>query len=314
MNMSKTVSVFFDTNILESRDSDSLLSFYGLRIPKTPFYDVIQCIDEFGLWENVEILIPDMVVMELKHHLNKEYKNTITQMQKKIQHYKERLGSLAEIDCTINTPCGDYIDYVNDLFEDFFASTRNHSRIIESKKDSVTMKRLIEKASKTEAPFSVAGSNGKKYTDAGFKDAVIYETIVEYISSNNTIGILFTEDKDYGIAVNDFKLISVKNDDKTKAFDEFKQIIKSHFNILEQDDFEVKLKNPYIKSRILEEAGLQYDDYNFIKIIPGTYHSDDENIYADIVVRINNDKLIIRVEYNSIANEISGEYIDQFEE
>lgn len=98
--MSKTVSVFFDTNILESRDSDSLLSFYGLRIPKTPFYDAIQCIDE--------------------------------------------LGSLAEIDCTINTPCGDYIDYVNDLFEDFFASTRNHSRIIESKKDSVTMKRLIE--------------------------------------------------------------------------------------------------------------------------------------------------------------------------
>lgn len=45
-----------------------------------------------------------------------------------------------------------------------------------------------------------------------------------------------------------------------------------------------------------------------------TYHSDDENIYADIVVRINNDKLIIRVEYNSVANEISGEYIDQFEE
>ena len=59
---------------------------------------------------------------------------------------------------------------------------------------------------------------------------------------------------------------------------------------------------------------MQYDDYNFIKIIPGTYHSDDENIYADIVGRINNDKLIIRVEYNSIANEISGEYIDQFEE
>ena len=312
--MKKTISVFFDTNILESRDSDSLLSFSELKIPKTPFYDVIRCIDEFGLWESVELLIPDMVVMELKHHLNKEYKNKITQMQKAIQQYQERLGSLAEIDCTINTSCDDYSEYVNSLFEDFFATARNHSRIIESKKDSTIMKRLIEKATKTEAPFSMAGGNGKKYTDAGFKDAVIYETIVEYISNNDTIGILFTQDKDYGVAVDTFKLISVKLDNKEKAFEEFKQIIKTHFNILEQDDFEAKLKDTYIKSRILEEAGLRFDDYNFIKIIPGTYRSDEETIYADIVVRINNDKLIIHVEYNRIANEIAAEYMDQYEE
>ena len=90
--------------------------------------------------------------------------------------------------------------------------------------------------------------NGKKYTDAGFKDAVIYETIVEYISSNDTIGILFTQDKDYGVAVDTFKLISVKHDNKEKAFEEFKQIIKTHFNILEQDDFEAKLKSCAEKS------------------------------------------------------------------
>lgn len=312
--MKKTISVFFDTNVLESRDSDSLLSFSELKIPKTPFYDVIRCIDEFGLWENVELLIPDMVVMELKHHLNKDYKIKINQMQKEIQQYKDRLGSLVEIDCTISQSCDDYTEYVNGLFEDFFATARNHSRIIESKKDSTTMKRLIEKATKTEAPFSIAGGNGKKYTDAGFKDAVIYETIVEYISSNDTIGILFTQDKDYGVAVDTFKLISVKHDNKEKAFEEFKQIIKTHFNILEQDDFEAKLKDPYIKSRILEEAGLRYDDYNYIKIISGTYRSDEETIYADIVVRINNDKLIIHVEYNRIANEIAAEYIDQYEE
>ena len=138
MNMKKTISVFFDTNILESRDSDSLLSFSELKIPKTPFYDVIRCIDEFGLWESVELLILDMVVMELKHHLNKEYKIKITQMQKVIQQYKDRLGSLAEIDCTINKSCDDYTEYVNGLFEDFFATARNHSKIIESKKDSIT--------------------------------------------------------------------------------------------------------------------------------------------------------------------------------
>lgn len=176
------------------------------------------------------------------------------------------------------------------------------------------MNKLIEKAIKMETPFSTVNGNGKRYTDAGFKDAVIYETISEYIRSSDTIGIFFTQDKDYKALPSNFKLISVKHDDKSKAFEEFKKFIKDHFNILEQDDFEAKLKDPYIKSRILEEADLQYNDYNFIKIISGTYRSDEENMYADIVVRINDDKLVIHVEYNRIANEITAEYIGPFEE
>lgn len=310
----KTVSVFFDTNIMECRDNNSLLSFSELKIPKTPFYDVIKFLDDYELWENVEILIPDMVVMELKHHLIKECKNSIATMSKDIQQYKDKLGCLAEIDCMLTLSYDKYIDYVDGLFEDFFTSTRNHSKIIEAKKDSATMQRLIEKATKTEAPFSTAGAKGKKYTDAGFKDAVIYETIVEYINKNDSFGILFTQDKDFGIGVPDFKLINVKPDNKSKAFEDFKDIIKSHFNILEQDDFETKLKDSYIKCRILEEAGLQYNDYSFVRTIPGSYHSDEENLYADIIIRVNNDKLILHVEYNRIANEISAEYVDQYEE
>lgn len=95
MNMKKSVSVFFDTNILESRNKNSLKSFSEINIPKSPFYDVIQLINEYELWDSVEILIPDMVVMELKYHLNNEYKNIIDQMKNEIQQYKERLGCLA---------------------------------------------------------------------------------------------------------------------------------------------------------------------------------------------------------------------------
>lgn len=311
--MKKTISIFFDTNILEGRSTNTLLSFSELKIPKTPFYDVIKYIDDFELWGSVEILIPDMVVMELKHHLIKEYNSNIAELKEKIQQYKELFGSLMEIDYSIITSEDIYIKYVDSLFVDFFDSSRNHSKIIETKKDGITMRRLIEKAAKTEHPFSAAGGNGKKYTDAGFKDAVIYETIVEYINCNNTIGILFTGDKDYRSTVADFKIINVNHNDKSKSFEDFKRIIKKHFNILEQNDFEVKLKDDYLKGRILEEANLKFDNYNLIMIIPGTYRINEEYICADIIVRINDDKLRIHVEYNYIANEVSAEFIDQCE-
>lgn len=312
--MKKKISIFFDTNTLESRSENTLLSLSELKIPITPFYDIIKCIDDFGLWNYVEILIPDMVVMEMKHHLIKEYDESLNEMQTNIQQYKNTFGSLIEIHYDVITSADAYIEYVNGLFDDFFDSTRNHSKIIESKKDSTTMKRLIEKATKTEAPFSIAGGKGKKYTDAGFKDAVIYETIIEHINCNDTIGILFTQDKDYGSISSGFKLINVNCYNKSKSVEDFKKIIKKQFNIMEQDDFVIKLKDDYIKSRVLEEARLQYDDYDFVKIIPETYKNDEENIISDIVIRIDEDLLRLHVEYNRIANEVSAENMGQYEE
>lgn len=310
----KRICVFFDTNILEKRGGDSLLSLSRIDFPKEPFYDVVRFLDDNDLWEDVDLLIPDMVVMEIKHHMITDFQKKSNSLDESINSYKNTFGELIDISSTLLMKPDDYPAYVDELFVELFRSPKNHLHIVECQKDSETMDILIEKAIKTKAPFSESGSKNKKYTDAGFKDAVIYETIVKHINDNDAIGIFFTQDHDYGDTPKEFKLIRVLPDNKAPAFEDFKLIVKKHFNILEQDDFEAKLKDPYIKSRILEEADLRFDDYNFIKIISGTYHSDEENIYADIVVRINNDKLIIRVEYNRVANEIAAEYIDQFEE
>lgn len=90
--MSREISIFLDTNIIQSffdgkNGSSVFLDSLGIR---SDFHTLTKFIDENDLSNKVEICIPEIVVLEMKQHMKDGF---LKQRQKLQDHLKEHKKS-----------------------------------------------------------------------------------------------------------------------------------------------------------------------------------------------------------------------------
>lgn len=302
--------IYFDTNTLECRHSGK--SLYLSQFTVNPlYYEIEDLIRNMGLTNKVEICIPDIVWFELQGHLVNHFKSEKNSMEAKIDAFRKSFGYLAEVSCEFKC-CrteSEYSDYANNIAQDFLSSPRVNARIISCPKDEETVQQIIQQAIHSVRPFRTAKAGGKEYTDAGFKDALIFNTIVMH--TKNHLGIFISSDNDFSELFEDMRANNLK---MCRSAKDVQFILLQGFNIVSADIIESLLKSDnYLMQRILSECELDTNAYvTGLKII--SCETVEDSVDVNFIALINGEKQSFDITYNMNANELLEASCEVFDE
>lgn len=302
--------IYFDTNILECRHSGK--SLYLSQFTVNPlYYEIEDLIRNMGLIDKVEICIPDVVWLELQEHLINCFKSEKNSMESKIDAFRKSFGNLAEISCEFKD-CStevDYIDYVKDIAQSFLDNPRVNAKVIASPKDEKTVQQIIGQAIHSVRPFRTAKAGGKEYTDAGFKDVMIYNTILTH--TGNQLGILVSNDGDFSEIFNNIRTNNLRRCSNTK---EVQVVLSQEFNVMSPDMIEWILKSDsYLMQRILSECELDENAHVAgLKILSRT--PEEDRVSVNFVALVNGERQSFDITYNISANELLDASCESLEE
>lgn len=295
------ISIYFDTNMLERRHSNSALFLSELSI-NPEYYEIENMIRDLSLSKKVEICIPEIVWMEIKKHLKEFYRSEKDSMIAKMAQYRMSFGSIADITCEFNDITNDsqYEEYLEQITQDFLENPKVSAKIIPYPKDQDTICEIIDKAMYTVAPFVKVNKGKKEYTDAGFKDALIYETLLK--NTNDHLCILVSNDSDFD---NLFCINCSTNLKLCKTAKDVKETLISNFDIDNKDVLITEIKNDkYFISNALTTFGYDKDiDYS-IKEIRVVNISEDKEAKFELDLVVDGIDEIFTVLYNITAKEI----------
>jgi len=264
----KKYTIILDTNILGNYKKGSLQvsDFNYLQIDKDAFLSLIKFIQNNQLLKDVEIAFSKISIEEIKHHQNELFKNK----KEKLVRLINELSSVG----TSNTNLED-LDYEKHLSDKARAFAGVYGlKVLEYPPDSC-LKKLIEKALKHKKPFY------KKDSDSGFKDALIWESIIHYAKENPDREYIFlTTDPDFSqdleeefmseteseiiikSSVLDVKKILVEKATLKTHFDKMSQIYSEKFKIIE-DGVNEKFRNIIVEGDMLDIERISLNKYLF---------------------------------------------------
>ena len=303
------VNIYFDTNSLEIRHSGNALFLSELAIQKD-YFELEKIIVDWNLQDKVKICIPEIVWLEIKKHLKDCFISTKQSMEDKIKEYRKTFGSTIEINYEFKEAVLDYEQYLEEITNNFLSNPLVSAQIISCPKDNETVSKIITKAMHTTPPFVKVKKGSKEYTDAGFRDALIYETLL--CDSENNLGILISNDTDF----NELFEKTSPNLLLCKSVKEAIEKIVYNFDILTVDVIEAKIKdNEYLLKWILLDVGFnQEDEYRFDKIIKLEKVDEGLPIPIKFSMFVNNEKFIFDILYEIKSNELISASYNFFDE
>lgn len=224
---------------------------------KNIYYDVEKLIQELGLEKNVNLCIPEIVWLEMKHHLISHYNKTRDNMTNTLANYRKSFGDLVEISYDFKHK-KEYSEIVEEITDTFVNDRKCTLKIIPYPRDKDTLQDIIIRAIQSKDPFKKVKSNKKTYTDAGLKDTLIVHTIIN--NTKNHYGIFITNDKDFDTA-----FYSIDNVKLFNNFTDVKGYLLELFNIVSEDrlDAILKDKDNYIRNRILTDCKFSENSYTY---------------------------------------------------
>lgn len=161
-------------------------------------------------------------------------------------------------------------------------------------------------------PFKIAKANGKEYTDAGFKDAIIFNTLLK--NTGEQLGIFISNDNDFLELFHESRRSNLKicKDDK-----ELRLILSQEFNVISADMIDGILKtDSYLMKRILSECRMDENaQIHQLEIVSCKTLEDDVNV--EFVALVDGIKYFFDIKYNMDANELleaSNEFWEESEE
>ncbi len=250
--MYDNIYIYFDTNAIETRVGKKLF-VSQIRLSRL-YYEIEKLIKDLQLEKQVHICIPEVAWLEMLEHMKMCYKSEKQSMMEKISEIKKLFGDLVDIDIqfALAEEESSYNSFIKKLESEMLEDSKFLAEIIPFPKDKRTMQVLFEKATQSISPFTKARKGKKEYSDAGFKDALIFETMVHH--TKNGMGILATEDIDYeGV----FKCAQIDNFRCIETVEELKTILLENYNIMDTRYLESQIQeNEYLFERILEESGI----------------------------------------------------------
>lgn len=187
------IEIFFDTSSIRP----SLKNYVDFRL-NTIFQDFIDFIGSKDLNENISINICQIVVMEIEKQIKDEYKKNI-----------ETLKCFPSITVENYKAESEYIDNLNTNISNYMVE--NQINVVDIPISSESYMNIINRAVNKKKPF-VGGDKGD--SDKGFKDAIQWETILEYSKNvKSTYFVLVTGNKcDFAqILEREFSDITKKN-------------------------------------------------------------------------------------------------------
>jgi hypothetical protein len=188
--------IVFDTNSLRSTEAGEVAySFFAFG---RPFQMVEEFILEKDLSEDIHIAIPTWAIEELKDQKQIQYKKDIAEFEK----LATRLSGMPHIP-EITIPDGDFdcSNYIRQKSEEFLdTKTIRLMGIPEALANTVlqNMMQRVMKEERAKHPFVHAKRGNKTYKDAGFKDNLIWESLLHFPDVENYDKVIFlTGDSDY---------------------------------------------------------------------------------------------------------------------
>lgn len=251
------ISVFIDTNVAQSFVGNNVF-LSRLGVPNE-YYNLISFLTESRLDSKVTVFFPEVVVNEMKAHMKKCFDSCIAEIDRSTTSYSKIFGDLIDIQYTISVKKEDYPEYVDRVFAEFFSNPRNACHIAEFPHNESIVGTLLEKAIAGVRPFFTGKVGGKNHSDAGFKDSLIAETIFSHCNEAKTIGILISNDGDYGTVFEN----RLHKGSKFVLFRSYKDTIdalKEYYCTDPSDMVQRKFEeDTYLHERILDEANVQLD-------------------------------------------------------
>ncbi len=317
MSKFNKIFVFLDTNVLETRLPGGTM-FLSDFVPSREFNLFKTFITENNLQEKVYVAVPELVISEIQQHMVECFRSKVSSLNDQIENHKKHFGDLLDIEYTLRVQDINEYDRLTRSFLNNFCS---NIQIIPTPIDEATIKRVIDKAIHTSTPFVKPKTpNGQKeYSDAGFKDALIYETFVSNIG-NADLNLFVSNDSDFiplfSTEIENIKLCS--------NFEEAISVIKQNFDITIEQDIVTKIKNDdYLKQTVATESGLSVNTDErlafdqLLEIQKNSSPDNDENdpfvFKIKFYMYVGMNKYLFMVEYDPEANEVISASIDDEE-
>lgn len=198
--MESNVFIYFDTNFLRSTDGDNVNydSFYFGK----NYYNIKRFLDISILTNNVKLGVSKIVIQELIKQKVERYNEDISRINQIIDALKKKEIELKElnykvsqvVNCNIlsginfcdnlKLSCNnfDYYNMISKVATDYI-SNENICVVTFSENESKKSKiftNVICRSIKKESPFQEVKNGNKKYSDAGLKDVLIWESLLNY--------------------------------------------------------------------------------------------------------------------------------------
>lgn len=246
--------IVFDTNSLRSTEAGEVAySFFAFG---RPFQVIEEFIMEKNLTDDIHIAIPTWAIEELKDQKQRQYKTDIVEFQK----LAKRLSGLPHIpEITLPEEEFDCATYVEGKALAYLATKQVKLLEIKEEIANTVLRSMMTRVMKDERdkqPFVHAKKGNKTYKDAGFKDNLIWESLLHFDEVANYDKVIFvTGDGDYsGSGVQEFR---------TKWNKHF-TVFESELNVIAdlQKDYELYIteraiyefaQTPYFKDYLFDE-------------------------------------------------------------
>mgnify|MGYP000845676608 CR=1 FL=1 len=188
--------IVFDTNSLHSTEAGEVAySFFAFG---RPFQVIENFIHENKLSEDIHIAIPTWAIEELKDQKQRQYKEDIEKFRKLVT----RLTGMPHIQ-EIEIPDANYdiSNYIQQKADEFLGSKRIKLMGIPEALANTVLQNMMQRVMKEERskhPFVHAKKGTKTYKDAGFKDNLIWESLLHFPELEKYDKVIFlTGDSDY---------------------------------------------------------------------------------------------------------------------
>ena len=292
------ISIFFDTNIIESQlgAEKEGLKYHKKIIPNKLFNDVVNYIKGINATDKTELYISSISWEEVSIHLRENFKNTKDKLTKTIGLYRDAYGTMLDLsyEFTLNT-IEEYNNHLETIKNEFLDSY--NCIIIEYPRTLECFEGLVNKCIHKQPPFQKANKGSKEFSDAGFKDALILETILQHKKDTGNVCVLISSDKDFS-GVTEITICS--------DFESFKENIDTILGIQNVDAVRTRLNDEYIKETIVAATGNAYDEsvssFDIVDIVP--IAEEDDLFDITIKTTINETEYNIKCQYEMSSNNV----------
>jgi copper chaperone CopZ len=195
--------IVFDTNVL--RDMLGKEVVYNSFTFGYTYNELNAFIIDNGLEEFVTLSVSTMVIEELKNQKKRAYKQDVADL-KEIVKRLEGLPHIPENSIPIPDEDFDCGTFIEQNATTYIAENNINTLVYKDEHASSILKNMVQKvvsSDKPKSPFAISGP----YKDAGFKDGIIWETLMHFDSVLEYDKIIFlSKDGDYKVnCLDDFK-------------------------------------------------------------------------------------------------------------
>lgn len=305
------IYVFVDTNIIGTYDGKNSVSF-SMKEHGSVFISFIKFVNDYELQSNIKIQIPEIVCKEIKKQLEDSFTSKKQTFGETIQRARDLFGELLTVDYSFGIHDISVANIKKGISDKY-----SNTSFPNCPNDKKTFQKVIVRALEKQLPFKKSGET----SDAGFKDVLIWETILKQKLKKGDLLIFITDN------LSDFRdAIEMKKSNAQLVIESNLELIKAkilsalgikvvkieaqeHTTPEQRMVMEKISRNRYLQDESLSVAGIIKDkEYNLF--ITGAVEKDEQFV-VDMRYEAGDIKTEFAVKYDAGSNSITGEEVNE---